>query len=64
VGATDIDADGRPDLLLDSRDEFLGPEGNVQGHTSLDPDAAAHSLKNGTFSTKDAVAKQAAEAQR
>lgn len=61
VGATDIDADGRPDLLLDSRDEYLGPEGNVQGHTSLDPDTAAHSLKDGTFSTKDAVAKRAAE---
>jgi len=59
VGATDIDDDGRPDLWLDSRDEFLGPEGNVQGHSSLDPDGAAHALPNGTFSTKDAVAKQA-----
>lgn len=63
VGARDIDADGRPDLMLDSRGEFLGPEGNVQSHTSLQPDAAAHSLPNGDFSTKDAVAKRAAEAQ-
>jgi len=68
VGATDLDGDGRPDLLLDSKGEFTTPEGCVdtpevncpfESHSSLNPDSAAHALPNGTFSTKDAVAKQA-----
>ena len=62
VGIRDVDEDGRPDLLLDTRDEELcdppGPGLNcIPGaHTSLRPDAIAHSLPDGTFSTSDAVA--------
>lgn len=59
VGVADIDADKRPDLLLDSRGEFLGPDGRIETHTSFNPDGVAHALPNGSFSTNDAVAKQA-----
>ena len=59
VGVTHIGGDDRPDLLLDSRHEFFGPEGgNFESHTSLSPDGVAHALPNGTFSTTDAVAKR------
>lgn len=69
VGVTDVDGDDRPDLLLDSRDEFLGPGGcsytgdlscMAESHSSLEPDGVAHALPNGSFSTKDAVAQRAA----
>jgi len=69
VGVDDVDADGRPDLLLDSRGEILGPGGcswtgqsdcMASFHTSTRPDQVAHSLADGSFSTKDSVAKQTA----
>ncbi len=69
VGVADVDNDGRPDLLLDSRREFLGPGGcsysgdlscMAESHSSLQPDGVAHALPNGSFSTKDAIARRAA----
>ena len=64
VGARDVDEDGRPDLLIDTRDEELcespgpGLDCIPGAHTSLGPDAVAHSLPDGGFSTTDAVATQ------
>ncbi len=64
VGVTDADEDGRPDLLLDSRDSDLCPDGKPLTdtcpptyHSSLHPDQLAHSLPDGRFSTSDSVAK-------
>lgn len=69
VGVKDVDNDGRPDLLLDSRRAFFGADGcsypgdpacAPETHSSLQPDGVAHSLSNGRFSTNDAVALKAA----
>jgi hypothetical protein len=53
----DVDADGRPDLVIPSPVSVSGPCG-LDGQTFGGPSHVAHSRPDGTFSLDDAVAKE------